>query len=106
MNLTRVGIFLELLERELAGHPDLHADLLAVIHYEPQILLPWLSVLDEAEAKLGDLQTVVQWITCPHVDLAGAPPASLVGETNGVERVRELLARYDPLPPLRQGQPL
>lgn len=40
MDLTRIGHFFELLERELAGQPDLHADLLAVAQFEPQALLP------------------------------------------------------------------
>lgn len=101
MDFTRVGYFFELLERELAGQPDLHADLLAVAHFEPQVLLPWLGVLDMAEHKLGSLELVAKWLSCPHLELNGAPPAYLVGRADGTEMVRELLEKY-PLPPWRQ----
>ena len=101
MDLTRIGHFFELLERELAGQPDLHADLLAVAQFEPQILLPWLSVLDMAEEKLGNLELVAQWLSCTHAELNGAPPVYWVGRTDGTEMVRELLEKY-PLPPWRQ----
>ncbi|WP_288842389.1 antitoxin Xre/MbcA/ParS toxin-binding domain-containing protein [uncultured Deefgea sp.] len=101
MDLTRIGIFFELLERELAGQPDLHADLMAVVQFEPQLLMPWLAVIDMAETKLGDLDTVVKWITCPHLELNGVSPASLVGSSDGVARVSQLLTQYAPLPPWR-----
>ncbi|WP_027469030.1 antitoxin Xre/MbcA/ParS toxin-binding domain-containing protein [Deefgea rivuli] len=103
MDLTRVKQFLDLLERELASQPDLLADLMAVVQFEPQVLLPWLSVLDMAEQKLGDLPTVVQWLTCPHIALNGVSPASLVGESDAIEIVRCLLQEY-PLPPWRETQ--
>ena len=101
MDLSRIGQFFELLERELDGHPDLHADLMAVAQFEPQILLPWLSLLDMAEQKLGDLQSVAQWLSCPHLELNGAPPVYWVGRPEGTEMVRELLEKY-PLPPWQQ----
>ena len=101
MDLLRVGHFLELLESELAGQPDLLADLKAVLQFEPQALLPWLGILDLAEQRLGDLPTVVQWLTCPHIALNGAAPAALVGEPDAIEIVRCLLQEY-PLPPWRE----
>lgn len=101
MDLTRVGYFLELIERELAGQPDLRADLMAIVLYEPQVLLPWLSVLDMAEQKLGSLELVAQWLSCPHMELNGGAPAFWIGRPEGVEMVRELLDKY-PLPPWRQ----
>lgn len=101
MDLKRIGLFLDLLERELADQPDLHADLLAVVQFEPQSLLPWLGVLDMAEQKLGSLELAAQWLSCPHVELNGAPPASLVGAPDGIAMVCEMLAQY-PLPPWRE----
>ncbi|MBM9887232.1 MULTISPECIES: antitoxin Xre/MbcA/ParS toxin-binding domain-containing protein [Deefgea] len=101
MDLTRIGQFFELLERELAGQPDLHADLLAVVQFEPQVLLPWLGVLNMAEQKLGSLELVAKWLSCPHAELNGSPPAYWVGRPEGTEMVRELLEKY-PLPPWRQ----
>lgn len=54
-----------------------------------------------AEQKLGSLELVAKWLSCPHVELNGAPPAALVGVDEGTVMVRELLENY-PLPPWRQ----
>ena len=103
MELRRIEEFLALLEHELAHNPDLYADMRAVMQFEPYDFLPWLPLLDIAIEKLGDLPTVVKWLTCPHHDLHGAAPATLVGTENGVELARQLLLQYEPLPPWRQA---
>ncbi|WP_348945640.1 hypothetical protein ABHF33_03340 [Chitinibacter sp. FCG-7] len=100
--MNRIPEFLALLESELVDQPDLYADLRAVMQFEPYSLLPWLPLLDAAVHKLGDLPTVVKWLTCPHIELNGAAPASLVGSDNGVARARALLEKYEPLPPWRK----
>ncbi|WP_410497742.1 antitoxin Xre/MbcA/ParS toxin-binding domain-containing protein [Chitinibacter sp. S2-10] len=99
--MLRIPKFLALLENELIDDPDLHADLSAVLKFEPQSLIGWISLMDFAEHKLGDLETLAKWITCPHPDLDGRAPATLVGTPNGIERARQLLEQY-PLPPWRQ----
>ncbi|QLG86991.1 DUF2384 domain-containing protein [Chitinibacter bivalviorum] len=100
--MLRIPLFLELLEQELLDQPDQYADLKAVMQFEPHSLMAWLPLLDLAEKKLGNLETVVQWLTCPHPELNGQPPTILVGTVGGVERARSLIEQYQP-PPWRQG---
>jgi hypothetical protein len=99
--MHRIPQFLALLEQELIEQPDLYADMKAVMQFEPHALMAWLPLLEYAENKLGDLETVVQWLTCPHADLNGQPPAILVGTPDGVERAKALITLYQP-PPWRQ----
>ncbi|WP_373974801.1 MbcA/ParS/Xre antitoxin family protein [Chitinibacter sp. SCUT-21] len=98
--MQRISNFLILLEKALAEQPDLYADLKAVMQFEPTSLLAWLPLLDLAEQKFGDLETVVQWLTCPHAELNGQAPAILVGSQDGIERAKTLLAMYE-APPWR-----
>jgi hypothetical protein len=95
MGLLRAVELLALVEHELALHADLYADLMAVLQFEPQTLWPWMKVLDQAEAKLGDLPSVARWLVAPHDALNGAPPATLIGVDDGIVRAQALLAQLD-----------